>query len=536
MPTTADAVARVLAVNGVRRVFGLPGGEIAEIMAACRRLGVAFVLTRHENAACIMAGVTGEVTRRPGVVLATVGPGATNLVNGVANAFLERAPLLVISAQVATSVASVLPHQRLDLEALFRPITKWSCTLTGKDTATTVQRALDIAVAGRPGPVYLAVPGDVARMEELTPDAHVAPYQASPAAAPAASDVERAAQMISDARKPLALVGIGVDPAATRPSLLRWLDAARIPVAVTPKAKGLVPEDHPLFVATCTGMAGDRLFSELVKESDLLIGVGFDPTEAIRPFYMDRPFLSVAEYGVAEPAFIPALELIGSVPDTLDSLAKKSRSGHDWTPEALTRFRQALTTHLTPSLDHTRLGLSPARVFSRLRDLTPRNTILTVDTGAHKLLVGQVWRSYQPQTYLVSHGLSTMGQALPAALAAKLAQPDRAVVAVTGDGGLAMVLSELETASRLELPVVVVVLCDRGLHLIRLHQERKGFQAAGVDFGPIDFAGIAPGLGCHGVRARTWPEFDAAVAAALAAERPTVIEVPVDPTDYNQML
>jgi len=187
VPTVADAVARILAVNGVRRVFGLPGGEIAEIMAACRRLGLAFILTRHENAACMMAGVTGEMTRRPGVVLATVGPGATNLVNGVANAFLERAPLLVISAQVATSVAPVLPHQRLDLEALFRPITKWSCTLTGKDTATTVQRALDVAVEGRPGPVYLALPGDVARMEELAPDPHAAPYQASPAIAPAAS-------------------------------------------------------------------------------------------------------------------------------------------------------------------------------------------------------------------------------------------------------------------------------------------------------------------------------------------------------------
>jgi acetolactate synthase-1/2/3 large subunit len=342
--------------------------------------------------------------------------------------------------------------------------------------------------------------------------------------------------MIADARKPLALVGIGVDPAAARPSLLRWLDAARIPVAVTPKAKGLVPEDHPLFVATCTGMAGDRLFSELVEESDLLIGVGFDPTEAIRPFYLERPFLSVAEYGVAEPAFVPALELIGSVPDTLATLTARPQGRHTWSADAAARFRQGLAAFLTPSLDHSQLGLSPARLFGRLRDLTPRDTILTVDTGAHKLLIGQVWRSYQPLTYLVSHGLSTMGQALPAALAAKLAHPDRAVVAVTGDGGLAMVLSELETASRLGLPVLVVVLCDRSLHLIRLHQERKGFQAAGVDFGPIDFAGVAPGLGCHGVRALTWPEFDAAIAAALTANRPTVVEVPVDPADYNQML
>jgi acetolactate synthase-1/2/3 large subunit len=536
VPTIADVVARILVVNGVRRIFGLPGGEIAEIMAACRRLGLTFILTRHENAACIMAGVTGEITRRPGVVLATVGPGATNLVNGVANAFLERAPLLVVSAQVATSLAPALPHQRIDLESLFRPITKWSHTLTGKDTASTVQRALDIAVEGRPGPVYLALPGDVARMEEPAPDPHIAGYQAPPPIAPPAADVARAARMIAEAHKPLALVGIGLDPAASRSALLHWVEAARIPVAVTPKAKGLVPEDHPLFVATCTGMAGDRLFSELVRDADLLVGVGFDPTEAIRPFYLERPFLSVAEYGVAEPAFVPALELIGSVPDTLETLAAKSSGRHAWTADALARFRQGLATFLTPSLEHTQLGLSPARVFGRLRDLAPRDTILTVDTGAHKLLIGQIWRSYHPQTYLVSHGLSTMGQALPAALAAKLAHPDRAVVAVTGDGGLAMVLSELETASRLRLPIPVVVLCDRGLHLIRLHQERKGFQAAGVDFGPIDFAGIAPGLGCLGVRTPTWREFDQAVAAALAADRPTVIEVPVDPADYNQML
>jgi acetolactate synthase-1/2/3 large subunit len=342
--------------------------------------------------------------------------------------------------------------------------------------------------------------------------------------------------MISQARKPLALVGIGLDPAASRPALLRWLGAARIPVAVTPKAKGLVPEDDPFFVATCTGMAGDRLFSELIRDSDLLIGVGFDPTEAIRPFYLERPFLSVAEYSVAEPEFVPALELIGSVAETLETLAAKSQSRHAWTLDALTRFRQGLAAFLTPSVEHTQRGLSPARLFGRLRELVPHDTILTVDTGAHKLLIGQIWRSYQPQTYLVSHGLSTMGQALPAALAAKLAHPDRVVVAVTGDGGLAMVLSELETASRLRLPILVVVLCDRSLHLIRLHQERKGFQAAGVDFGPIDFAGVAPGLGCHGVRAVTWPDFDAAIAAAVTAERPTVIEVPVDPTDYDHML
>ena len=166
MPTTSDVIAATLKRNGIRHAFGLPGGEIAEIMGACRRAGLPFILTRHENTACLMAGITGELTRRPGLALATVGPGATNLVNGVASAYLERAPLLVISAQLPTDLTPILPHQRIDLEGVFRPITKWSHTLTGTDTAATVQRALDLTIEDRPGPVYLCLPSDVARQED----------------------------------------------------------------------------------------------------------------------------------------------------------------------------------------------------------------------------------------------------------------------------------------------------------------------------------------------------------------------------------
>ena len=540
MLTTAEIVAATLAGRGIRRVFGLPGGENAELLGACRRLGIDFVLTRHENAACIMASVTGELTRTPGIAMATLGPGATNLVNGVANAYLERSPLLVISAQVPTAIARVLPHQRVNLQDLFRPITKWSETLTGADTAETVQRALDLTTEGRPGPVFLALPSDVARREEPAPRSRAdSPPQEDlplPAVTPTGSSLAQAAQMISEARRPLAVAGIGLDVLKAQPNLLRWLEAARMPVAVTPKAKGLVPENHPLFLATCTGMAGDRLFAELIPEADLLIGIGFDPVEAIRPFYLERPFLSVADYSVAESEWSPALELIGDVPGTLETLARDAKPTHTWSPDLLPAFRQRLAAFLTPSQSQTELGLSPARLFGRLRDLVPRDTILTVDTGAHKLLISQIWRCYQPRTYFVSHGLSTMGHAVPAALAAKLEYPGRPVTAVTGDGGLAMVLSELETASRLRLPIVVVVVSDRSLHLIRIHQERKGFKPSGVDFGPIDFAGIAEGFGCRGVLVLSWADLENAITAAFAVDRPTVIEVPIDPADYNQML
>jgi acetolactate synthase-1/2/3 large subunit len=541
MATTAQVIAETLKRNGIIRVFGLPGGEIAEIMGACRRAGLAFLLTRHENTACLMAGVAGELTRRPGVALATVGPGATNLVNGVANAWLERAPLLVISAQLPTDLSPILPHQRVDLEDLFRPITKWSHTLTGVHTAATVQRALDLTTEGRPGPVYLSLPSDVARREEP-------PASGTPGEIPGqgalplmggkvtSGDLARAARMISQAKRPLVMVGIGLDPMKAQPALLRWIEATGIPAATTPKVKGIVPEDHPQFVATGTGMAGDTLFVELLRETDLLIGIGFDPVEAIRTFYTERPLLSIAEYSLVDRQFAPTLELVGDVGATLQALQPEARVRHTWRREELAAFRRRLLSFLTPSVDSSELGLSPARVFGRLRTLTPRDTILTVDTGAHKLLIGQIWPSYHPLTYLVSHGLSTMGYALPAAMVAKLEYPGRPAVAVMGDGGLAMVLAELETAARLRLPIVALVLSDRSLYLIRMHQERKGFQAGGVDFGPIDFAGIASGFGARGFRATTWGEFDDAVTTGLNEECPTVIEVPIDPADYRTML
>jgi acetolactate synthase I/II/III large subunit len=535
VPTTAEVIAATLKANGIRRVFGLPGGEIAELMAACRGAGMDFILTRHENAACIMAGVSGELGRRPGVALATLGPGATNLVNGVANALLERAPLLVISAQLPKELSAILPHQRVELEELFRPITKWSHTLTGVHTAATVQRALNLTTQGRPGPVYLSLPSDVARQPDRPGDPCV-DEPPPPIARVTEADLSRAAQMIARASHPLAIVGIGVDPTKVQTALLRWVEATGIPIATTPKAKGLVPEDHPLFLATSTGMAGDSLFVELIQETDLLIGIGFDPVEAIRTFYVEGPLLSIAEYSLADRLFAPELELVGDVCTTLDSLRVLPGGRHAWTPKAVTAFRQRLATFLTPSTNQSPRGLSPVWVIGRLRDLAPRNTILTVDTGAHKLLAGQVWPSYEPQSFLVSHGLSTMGFALPAAVTAKLENPTRPVVALMGDGGLAMVLSELETAARLRLPIVVLVLSDRSLHLIRVHQERKGFPANGVDFNPIDFAGIAPGFGARGIRATTWEEFSDAVKTALEADRPTVVEVPIDPSDYNQIL
>lgn len=533
MPTCAEVIARTLREAGIERIYGLPGGEIVELIEACRREGIAFLLTRHENTAALMAGVAGQLSGRPGVCLATVGPGASNMVNGVANAYLDRSPMLAISAQLATDVAPVLPHQRLDLEDLYRPITKWSTTLTGSHTAAVVRRALEIAATGRQGPVYLSLPSDVARRPEGTGEPPTLPQVHGPEAR---GDLDQAARSLAEARRPICILGIGADPIRWRPAILRFVEARQMPVLVSAKAKGIVPEDHPLFLATGTGMAGDKLVTGCLKSSDLLVGIGFDPVEAIRPFYRDLRFLAIGQASIADRSFAPQIEILGDVPRILDALLQAPPQRHAWTASEIQDFRARLAAALTPAADRTARGLSPYHVIARLRRKLPREAILAVDTGAHKLLAGQAWPAYEPLTYLVSHGLSTMGYFLPAAMAAKLEHPRRPVFALTGDGGFAMILAELETAARLNLPIVSIVLTDESLFLIEMGQERRNYPSTGTTFQAIDFAGIAPGFGAVGFKVSSWEEFDAAVEKGLAADRPVVIQVGIDPAEYRHQL
>ncbi|MBI3075527.1 MAG: thiamine pyrophosphate-binding protein [Deltaproteobacteria bacterium] len=252
MATTAEVFARSLREAGVRRIFGLPGGEVVNLIEACRREGVEFVLTRHEATAAFMADVTGQISRRPGVCLSTLGPGATNLVSGVANAYLDRSPVLAITGDMSTEVARSCTHQQLDLNALYGPITKWSARVVGEGTAPLVRRALALTTEGRPGPAHLVLPSNVARGEERQgPGPALPPPPPEVAIAPEA--VRKFVQVVGRAARPVLLLGIGVDPVRHRQAVLRLLEATGMPALVTPKAKGVIPEDHPLFAGVCSG-------------------------------------------------------------------------------------------------------------------------------------------------------------------------------------------------------------------------------------------------------------------------------------------
>jgi len=478
VPTHAAVIARTLADRGVPYVFGLPGGEIVAFIDACRRAGIRFLLTGHEASAAWMAQVTGEITGVPGVCASTLGPGATNLVTGVANAFLDRAPMLAVTAQIPKIAIETMTHQRLDLHALFAPITKASISI-GENTASQVAQAMDLAAAPRPGPVHLSLGSDVAIQE--------------------CSSVEISYKRV------------------------------HVPFLVTPKAKGIVSEDHPLFLGVASGMAIDRDIVDTIRIADLVLAIGFDPVECDKTWFARTGIIAIDSAPMAEGDYRP-VEAVGNIVRLLSELKVEAKP---WPEELAESRRAAIRRHPIESSSH---GLSPLRVIEELRSAFPRDGIATCDVGSHKLAMGQFWRSYEPGTFFMSNGLSGMGFGLPAAIAAQLASPEKAVMAVVGDGGMLMMVHDLALIRELELPIVIVVFTDRSLSLIRVSESRKGIEPYGVDFRPPDFVKIAEAFGIHARRVSHITELKNSVERAVAERKPCLIDVPIDHREYYELV
>ena len=533
MASCAETIAATLKEAGVKRIFGLPGGEILDLIEACRQKGIDFLLTRHESTAAFMADVTGQITRRPGVCVSTVGPGATNLVSGVANAYLDRSPLLAFSAQLSTSFYKHSPHQRLNLAELFKPVTKWSSDISGKNTAVLIKKAIDISMTPRPGSVHLSLPSDIAKREELVSSEEGECPKGKGGTLVDEGNVRKIADEIGKSKYPVVIVGIGVDPRETQKSIQEFIENTGIPAMVTPKAKGIIPEDHPLFLGAAGGMAGDGLFLELFNKVDLMVGIGFDPVESDKIWHIEQKIISIDTASIKDDYYSPYLEEIGRVDRILKHLGQMVTPNHKWTEKEIIRFRGKLDRAMTPRDKSSRKGLSPYHIAQTMRQILPPDSIITVDVGAHKLLFGQIWKTYSPLTFFISNGFSSMGYGFPAAMAAKLEFPNRPVVCVAGDGGFSMMIHDLETAVRLSLPVIVVVFSDALLALIDCVQAKKGLPSYGVGFEKVDFAKISQGFGANGVKVSSFREFEVALQEAIKAQSPTVIDVPIDPDEYR---
>lgn len=524
----AGLIVRLLEEAGVRWVFGIPSGPVLPLIEALRQSSIAFVLTASETSAGFMAQTVGSLTGVPGVCVATLGPGATNLATGVGAAWLDRSALLAITCNVATPWLNRRVQMRIDHHALFRPLTKATFALEAGGVGTTLKRALALACAEPPGPVHLDLPEDVALAEAV----EFSTSGASPTRLPDLSS--EVAQAISAAlertRRPLLVTGLGFTRCRSARKLLRFIESQKIPFVSTLHAKGFLPESHPYW-AGVIGRARRTDVQGLVRKADLIIAVGYDPIEINYEEWVGRtPVIHVsteaAEVGMElSLLFNKACDLDRAIESINDNLSPRP---NDWSPAELAAHREALDRSLRPVCR----GLAPHRALDILRGKLPAEGILVYDVGAHTHQIATQWRTDSPRTCLATNGWSSMGYGMPAAYAAKLVYPDRPVAAVVGDGCFQMTVGELAMARRLGVAVPVVVLNDGWLSLMKIKQERKGYGLSGVYLGdPPDSPAHYFGVPCRAVRnERALRE---AIDWGLNLKGPSVVEAFVDVEPYS---
>jgi acetolactate synthase I/II/III large subunit len=523
--TVARAVGDRLRAAGVRYVYGHPGGEVVDLIEGFRQAGLDFVLTKHETAAAFMAEAAATATGVPGVCLATLGPGATNLVTGVAQAYLDRAPVLAFSGQLPAERYEIATHQRLDLRHLFAPITKWQATISSANAAAVVERGIRVAQRPRRGPVYLEVPSDVPNQE--TVDVALPRFATDPVAAIDEDAVRSAVARLHASERPLLLVGMDANADVVAGPLRRLAEKLSVPVMVSPKAKGIFREDHPLFLGTIEGLGTAYLY-DYIDTCDLVLIVGFDPVEFDRDWTARARIVHIGVVPNDDRYYGSEVEIVGPIDVALERFSALADPKPKLAPDEIRAFRDAFVARLRPSS----ALLTPQQVLAELRAALPEDALVTCDVGYNKAVSVQCWPSYLPRTFFLSNGLSSMGYGLPAALGLKMAEPSRQVACVLGDGGFAMSMAELETGVRVGLGVRVVVLVDDALSQIRASQERKGYPVTGTTFGAIDYEKLGAAFGIEARTVTTLAECRDAFRAA-PRDRPVLVAARIDPSAYR---
>ena len=533
VPAGAAAIVTALADAGTRVVFGLPGGgPNLDVVGAAALAGLRFVLAHTETAAVIMAATYADLTGRPGAAVVTRGPGLASAVNGIAHAALDRLPVVVIADTVRRADAGRISHQRLDQAALGAVVGKAVVTIGRDRTGEAAAAAVRLALMPPAGPVVALMDDSGISDPGGAPDPERS-GQASDDGGPC--DVAVLAQALHRSRRPVIMLGT---EAVAHTSAIRSALAGRgIPALHTYRARGIVPDS----TAEAAGLVtGGTMEWPLLAAADVIVGLGVDEAEMI-PAAWDyaAPVLLVAGYPPSRPgsAYFPGARALDiPLPAAIGVLAR-SHGEYDWPPGVGQIARTQSALRLSEAAAARPGFLSPVQVVRVVRSHVPRETVVTVDAGAHMLAVMPLWEVTEPRRLLISSGLATMGFGLPAAIAAALCAPARLVVAFTGDGGLGMMLAEIETAARLRLRIAVVVFNDGALSLIKIKQRPAGQGGAeAVDFGPVSYARAAQALGAAAVAVSTETELAAALSAASGRDGPTVIDVQLDPAGYPAIM
>jgi acetolactate synthase I/II/III large subunit len=526
----AELVVKALENENVTTVFGIPGEENIELMEALGSSSIRFVLTRHEQGAAFMADVYGRLARRAGVCLSTLGPGATNLVTGVADAYLDRAPLVAITAQENLSLIHRESHQFVDVLKLFGPITKWNARIENpRVTAEIVRKGFKISQAEKPGPTHLELPADIAEAETTE---HPIPWERTRRPSPDRSSLNLAAELIQRSSSPMIIAGNGVIRGDASGELARFADELRIPVVHTLMCKGAIPWDSPM---NLFALARPRLDYRTLglDQADLVVCVGYDLVEYDPEDWNPRADQRIVhiDFTPAEVSshYVPSVEIVADIRESLQLLRERIPTPKD--DRRVSTLREAILHGLDGSHDVPDGRSDPRRILHELRSALAPEDIVISDVGAHKLWVGRFFPAYRPNTVIISNGLASMGIALPGGLAAAVLYPDRHVVTVSGDGGFLMNVQELETARREGCPTTNIVFRDEGLGSIRIKQLAKAGRTFGTEFGNPDLVRLAESFGIRGFRASNPREFAGVIQEAIDAKTPSVVDVPIDYTE-----
>jgi len=533
----AELIVSVLKQAGIRHGFGVPSGNVLPLMDAMRTGGIRFVLTAHEGSAAFAADVSGRMTGVPGLCIATLGPGATNLSTGVGSAWLDRSPLIAITCTLNEAQLGRRLQMWIDHHALFKPITKATLRLRPGEIVATLNQALQLALSEPQGPVHLDLPEDVAlapATETLAPATETmrATPERIPLPAAAEKSIARAAELLRAARRPVAVIGASA-MRMQNPLLLRaFVERHGMPFATTMMAKGLIDEDHPLSLG-CIERAMRQLQRALIQSADLVVGLGYDTIEVEYEAWAGKvPVLHVdIEHADIAASVRIAHEVVGDLDASIARLAALPGAGNDWPAQTVRQHRDAFQAALRPAV----VNFAPHQAIDVVRKALPREGVLAFDVGAHTHQIGSQWSAHAPRRFLITNGWSSMGFGIPAALAAKLARPDLPVVCVLGDGCFQMTCGEVAVARREGLAIPFVVLDDRWLSLIKVKQERRGLPYYGTEVSPDDYR--PPPAHYFGVPAVGVDSADALereLRKALAAKCPTIIEAVVDPAHYSQ--
>jgi acetolactate synthase-1/2/3 large subunit len=529
--STGRSVAQLLVAclenEGVEVVFGLPGEENLHVIDALASSSIRFVTTRDERGAAFMADTYGALTGRAGVCLATLGPGAINLMLGIANAQLDSHPLVAIVAQAGLDRLYKESHQVVDLVSLYRPITKWGDMVTLRDaTPEMVRKAFKQAETERPGATFLVLPEDVAERET---DARPLRVNVPRDPAPADEQVDRAAHVLAEARHPVVLAGAGVARDGAVEALIRFSERLNVPVATTFLGKGVFPDDHPNALGTIGFMVKDYANFGF-DDADVVVAVGYDlveyapqrwnPVGDTRIIHVHRTVAEVdAHYGLE-------VGLQGSIGGALDAIVDAGAS-HPIRGE-VPPVRDLVREELAHGSTNDAFPLAPARIVHDVREAMGRADVVLTDTGAAKMWMARLYPTYEPNTCVISNGLATMAFSLPGAIAAKMVHPDRRVLAVMGDGAFGMSLVELETAVRERTPIVVLVWIDGGYGLIGWKQDLHFGRRAAVSFANPDLVRLAEAFGAKGYAIEEAAALLPTLRAALDDDAVSVIACPVD--------